>query len=134
MHIWFKHDNVAAFDVALVVLPSHSSGEVVLRTHFWFLTLTLHSLCVHELWLGEPKLCEWYPLHDKELSRTRLAHGDKALFANRVIGVRNRDGQRITKHRRCLLKPYAVIPLVKAIFLGIPGEPHLWLSGQPSAV
>ena len=58
--------------------------------------------------------------HDQELSRGGLPYSDKALFVNRVIEVRDRDGERIAEYSCCLLKLYAVIPLAETILIGIP--------------
>jgi len=55
MDIRLEHNDVAVFHIALVVLPTYSTREVILGTHLWFLNLKFRNLFVHELWLGESK-------------------------------------------------------------------------------
>jgi hypothetical protein len=72
--------------------------------------------------------------HDEELSGSGLPNGKEAFFANRMIGVGHRDGQRIPEYSGCLLKSYPVIPLVPPLLIGIPREAHLSLGALSSAV
>lgn len=47
-----------------------------------------------------------------------------------MVGIRDRNSQRVPENGRRLLKSYAVVPLIAPLLIGIPCEAHLWLSGH----
>lgn len=71
--------------------------------------------------------------HNEELAGAGIADRDKALFANRMIGIGNRPGERITKDRRCFLERDVVCEDILLCLLRVPSELHLGCRGSHMA-
>ncbi len=58
--------------------------------------------------------------HDEKAPTVGEAKQQKAMFVDRVVGIRDRDGQRIIEHCCGLLEPDAVLPQVRRRLPRIP--------------
>jgi len=64
--------------------------------------------------------------NDQPLIR-RKTYGQEAMLSVRVIGVRNRTSEQVSKHRRNFLERDAVLTPILTVFSNIPLEFHYLL-------